>query len=194
MPRQFGLRRRHEGLSPAFDLAPWSYFLDLVLVPIAAIALLWLAWRGVAGVAALVPAIAAGAVAWSLAEYWIHRLLFHGDTSFEPMHQMHHALPKDMIGLASWATFIGFAGIWLIAETFAGGALGSAFTAGFMLGYLFYCAIHIRFHHHGADARLSAYVAFMNAHHVAHHRGGKGNFGVSSPVWDFVFGTYRPSR
>lgn len=138
--------------------------------------------------------MSAGVIAWSLAEYWIHRLAFHGDTSFEPMHQMHHALPKDMIGVASWATFVAFSGIWLIAETFAGAALGSAFTAGVMAGYFFYCAIHVRFHHHRPGAKLSRYVAFMNAHHVAHHRGGKGNFGVSSPIWDFVFGTYRPSR
>jgi dihydroceramide fatty acyl 2-hydroxylase len=76
----------------------------------------------------------AGVIAWSLAEYWIHRLVFHGPTSFEPMHQMHHALPKDMIGVASW---------------------GTLFTAGVMLGYLFYCAIHVRFHHHGAGAQNS---------------------------------------
>lgn len=54
--------------------------------------------------------------------------------------------------------------------------------------------IHVRFHHHDADARLSRYVAFMNRHHAGHHRGGRGNFGVSSPIWDFVFGTYRHSR
>jgi dihydroceramide fatty acyl 2-hydroxylase len=194
MPRNFGLRRRHPLLSRAFDLKPWSYFLDLVLAPIAASVLLWLAARGDLGGFALAAAVLAGVLFWTLAEYWIHRLVFHGAMVFEPMHQMHHALPKDMIGIASWGTFLAFAGIWLIAETFAGGALGSAFTAGALLGYLFYCAIHVRFHHHGPGAKLSRYVAFMNAHHASHHRGGKGNFGVSSPLWDFVFGTYHPSR
>lgn len=182
------------GLSPAFDLSPWSYFLDFVLVPIAAGGLLfWACHIGLGWLGASV-AVMAGVLVWSLAEYWIHRQVFHGPTSFEPMHQMHHALPKDMIGIASWGTFVAFSGVWLIAETFSGAAIGSAFTAGVMAGYLFYCAIHVRFHHHGPDARLSRYVAFMNSHHVAHHRGGKGNFGVSTPIWDFVFGTYRPSR
>lgn len=195
MPRNFGVEpKRHAGLSPAFDLAPWSYFLDFALVPSGAAVLLWLAGRGEVGSIGLGLSIIAGLVVWTLAEYWIHRLVFHGATSFEPMHQMHHALPKDMIGVASWGTFLGFSGIWLIAETFTGGAIGSAFTAGVMLGYLFYCAIHVRFHHHPPGARLSRYVAFMNDHHAAHHRGGKGNFGVSSPVWDFVFGTYRSRR
>lgn len=41
---------------------------------------------------------------------------------------MHHRLPKDMIGLASWATFLAFAGIWLLADVFAGLAIGAAFT------------------------------------------------------------------
>lgn len=181
--------KHHTGLSPAFDLEPWSYFLDLVLAPFAAASLLWLAVVGQSSLIWVAAVTVAGIIAWSLAEYWIHRLVFHGATVFEPMHQMHHALPKDMIGIASWGTALGFFAIWFVAETFSGVALGSAFTAGFILGYLFYCVIHIRFHHHQSGAKLSRYVAFMNAHHVAHHRGGKGKFGVSTPIWDLVFRT-----
>lgn len=166
---------RHDGLSRAFDLAPWSYYLDFVLVPVAVIGLIWLQSSMIL--------IGLGLAGWTLAEYWIHRLVFHGHTRFEPMHHMHHVLPKDLIGVASWVTFAAFACVWLLA--------GAAFTAGLMLGYLAYCAIHVRFHHHRTDAKLSRYVAFMNVHHVAHHRGGKGNFGVTSPIWDIVFNTYR---
>lgn len=169
---------RHEGLSPAFDLSRFSYFLDFALVPIAVSALVSLMPWEVASALLFV----AGFVVWTLAEYWIHRLLFHGHTPFEPMHQMHHRLPKDMIGISSWGTFAGFAVVWLLA--------GGAFTAGFMLGYLAYCAIHVRMHH-GSRERFGRYVRFMFECHAGHHRGGKGNFGVSVPVWDFVFGTYR---
>jgi sterol desaturase/sphingolipid hydroxylase (fatty acid hydroxylase superfamily) len=184
---------RHAGLSRAFDLSAWAYFLDFILVPVAAIALLFAAKVYFATAALqLVIAAVAGALVWTLAEYWIHRLVFHGNTPFEPMHDMHHRMPKDMIGLASWATFAGFAVIWAIAAL-AGVGFGAAFTAGFMLGYLFYCAIHVRFHH-GDAASFGRYAAFMHAHHVGHHRGGKGNFGVTSPVWDLVFGSFRPSK
>lgn len=170
---------RHEGLSPAFDLSRASYFLDFALVPLAAAVLIYLDWSA--------PAFALGVLGWTLAEYWIHRLVFHGPTRFEPMHQMHHALPKDMIGVASWGTFAGFAAIWLLG--FALGYLGyGSFTAGFMLGYLGYCAIHVRMHH-GNRVRFGRYVSFMFDHHAGHHRGGRGNYGVSSPVWDFVFRT-----
>ena len=61
-------------------------------------------------------AVDAGAVFWSLAEYWIIGFVFHGETPLEPVHQMHHALPKDMIGAASWMTFSSFSGVWLIAR------------------------------------------------------------------------------
>ncbi|WP_375413105.1 sterol desaturase family protein [uncultured Bradyrhizobium sp.] len=189
MPRNFGLSR-HEGLPAAFDLSRSGYFLDFALVPFAELALIATAlWRGLHP-AGLVAALLTGAVVWSFAEYWIHRLVFHGPTAFEPMHQMHHALPKDLIGVASLGTFGGFAGIWLIAYILVGGSLCSAATAGFMSGYLFYCAIHVGMHHFEARG-FGRYGAMMRRLHAAHHRGGKGNFGVSSPVWDIVFRTYR---
>ena len=170
---------RHEGLPPVFDLSRLSYFLDFALVPLAVAALLTMSTgtllsRGLA--------LVAGVTLWTLAEYWIHRFVFHGRTPFEPMHQMHHRLPKDMIGVASWGTFAGFGAIWLVC--------GASFTAGFMLGYLAYCVIHVRMHH-GDTRRFGRYTAFMHRHHVGHHRGGRGNFGVTVPVWDFLFRTYR---
>jgi sterol desaturase/sphingolipid hydroxylase (fatty acid hydroxylase superfamily) len=158
---------RHAGVWRAFDLSARGYFLDFALLPLAIGALVCFCGTGPVG-------IAAGFAAWTLAEYWIHRLIFHGHTPFEPMHQMHHALPKD--------TFAGFAAIWLL--------FGASFCTGFMLGYLAYCAIHVRMHH-GNRANFSRYVAFMFDHHAGHHRGGQGNFGVTSPIWDFVFRTFK---
>lgn len=169
---------RHARLWRAFDLSVWGYCLDFALVPIAIGVLACDDGFGASEVAI-------GFVCWTLAEYWIHRLVFHGPTPFEAMHQMHHTLPKDMIGVASWGTFAGFAAIWFL--------VGASFCAGFMLGYLGYCAIHVRMHH-GNRAKFSRYVGFMFDHHAGHHRGGQGNFGVSSPIWDFVFRTFKTQR
>lgn len=177
--------KRHAGLWRAFDLSRWAYFLDFALVPLALVALVPDAIDKDGAVRAMLE-IAIGLIVWTFAEYWIHRLVFHGLTPFEPMHQMHHALPKAMIGVASWGTLSAFALIWLVC--------GPAFTAGLMAGYLAYCAIHVRMHHHPRGARLSRYITFMNAHHAGHHRGGRGNFGVTSPIWDLVFATFRPSN
>lgn len=182
MPQQFGVRR-HERLSPAFDLTPTWYFLDFALVPLAIVFLLFCMPAPFSAEALAM--MAAGFFVWTLAEYWIHRLVFHGPTRFAPMHQVHHELPKDMVGVASWGTFAGFG---VIAMLF-----GGAICIGFMLGYLAYCAIHVRMHH-GDRTRFGRYVAFMFAHHAGHHRGGQGNYGVSSPVWDVVFRSYRTLR
>lgn len=180
MPRNFGIEDRHTALSPAFDLAPWSYFLDFALVPLAVLFLL--ACMPSPFSAASFAMMAVGLFAWTLAEYGIHRMVFHGATRFAPMHQVHHELPKDMVGVASWGTFAGFVVIAML--------LGGAICIGFMLGYLAYCTIHVRMHH-GNRQHFGRYVSFMFERHARHHRGGKGNFGVSSPIWDFVFGTYR---
>ncbi len=184
---------RHAGLPRAFDLTRLGYFLDFALVPIAAVALLLLGRRWGLDAVAGASAVLTGLLAWSLAEYWIHRAVFHGRLGFEAMHEMHHALPKDLIGVASWGTFAGFAVVWLLFASLAGPAIGAGTTAGFLLGYLVYCAVHIAIHHRAARG-FGRYGALMLALHQGHHRGGRGNFGVSSPLWDIVFGTYQPRR
>lgn len=181
------MRKRHEGLPRAFDLAGWSYCLDFALVPAAIVILPYL--TGDVPMPRAVIAAIAGILVWTLAEYWIHRLAFHGETPFQPMHDMHHRLPKDMIGAASWLSFSGFLGVWDVAWLLIGPA-ASWFTAGFMAGYLAYCAIHVRMHH-GNVARFGRAMAFMYRHHVGHHRGGLGNFGVTSPLWDITFNTFK---
>jgi sterol desaturase/sphingolipid hydroxylase (fatty acid hydroxylase superfamily) len=183
--------KRHASVHRAFDLSDWAYFLDFALVPIAIVAACFYAFAHQLSEIAVWPSFLGGLVIWSFAEYWIHRAIFHGATRFEPMHQQHHALPKDMIGAASWATFGGFSLFWIAAMLCAGQATGSMISAGFMAGYIFYCAIHVSMHHTGAFG-FGRYGQMMMRLHRAHHRGGKGNFGVSSPIWDFVFRTYHP--
>lgn len=180
MPRDHALPR-------AFNLRAWSYFLDFVVMPPAAAGLLWQA-RGWVSVIAF----GFGVVAWTLAEYGIHRIVFHSVATFRGMHDVHHAKPKDWIGVATWGTALAFAATWVCAYSISGGAVASVFTAGVIVGYLFYSAIHIRFHH-GDPRSMGRYVRFMARHHNGHHRGGRSNFGVSSPIWDFAFGTYRAS-
>jgi sterol desaturase/sphingolipid hydroxylase (fatty acid hydroxylase superfamily) len=187
--------KRHAGVHRAFDLSTWAYFLDFAIAPIGAAALIGfaIAHRDGESVAMMALSLPAGLFLWSIVEYWVHRLLFHGGTPFEPMHEQHHALPKDMIGAASWVTFPGFSIAWFLASIAGGQALGGMITAGLILGYLLYCTIHVSMHH--ADAfGFGRYGQMMMRLHRAHHRGGKGNFGVSSPLWDIVFRTYQPAR
>lgn len=153
----------------------------------------------------LVPSLAlgaalllAGAFAWTLGEYVIHRFLMHelrgrGLPSRE--HLVHHADPEENPGrpLLSWvgivvvgAVLFGPAGVALGARLGAP-LVGLALYAGWLVGYGAYEQVHNRAHTH---APRGAYGRWVRSHHFHHHHGHPlANHGVTSPLWDRVFGT-----
>ena len=65
------------------------------------------------------------------------------------------------------------------------------FCGGFIIGYLIYDYIHYSTHHFPMRSGLAKY---LKHYHLKHHYSGEGGrYGVSSPLWDWVFGT-DPSR
>jgi sterol desaturase/sphingolipid hydroxylase (fatty acid hydroxylase superfamily) len=63
--------------------------------------------------------------------------------------------------------------------------------AGTAVGYLAYDMIHYYVHHFAPKNRVAK---FLRAYHLAHHfKNHERGFGVSSPVWDYVFGT-KPAK
>jgi sterol desaturase/sphingolipid hydroxylase (fatty acid hydroxylase superfamily) len=67
-------------------------------------------------------------------------------------------------------------------------AIGSSFTAGFLLAYVWYVAVHYASHHWHAEPR--GYFSGVKRRHAVHHYNDiVGNFGVTTPLWDHVFGT-----
>ncbi len=143
--------------------------------------------------------VLAGMAAWTLAEYVIHRFVMHemrgaGLPSRE--HLLHHADPEGNPGrpLLSWLG-IGVVGLvlfvpaglvlgsWLAGSTWVGLSL----YGGWLAGYGIYERIHNRSHTHGARGR---YGAWVRRHHFHHHHGHPlANHGVTTPLWDRVFGT-----
>lgn len=139
-----------------------------------------------------------GAAVWSLAEYLLHRFVFHyqprsgwGQKLHFIFHGVHHDYPSDAKRLvmppsASIPIACGFYALfrWLLPEQGA-----HPFTAGFMLGYLVYDMTHYAVHH---ATFQQPWLKALKRQHMQHHfvdptRG----FGVSSPLWDHVFGTPR---
>jgi sterol desaturase/sphingolipid hydroxylase (fatty acid hydroxylase superfamily) len=60
---------------------------------------------------------------------------------------------------------------------------------GVMHGYLTYDMLHFAIHRGTMTSRMGAY---LRKHHLQHHYAvPERNFGVSSPLWDFVFRTTR---
>lgn len=137
-----------------------------------------------------------GALTWTLLEYLIHRFLGHHPAlrpnPFGTEHVRHHAegdyfAPSWKKALAALATT---AALWWPATRLAGLELGAAYLAGLMGFYAVYEWLHRREHTH---AGVSAYGRWARRHHFAHHfADARFNHGVTTPLWDLVFRTWRP--
>jgi sterol desaturase/sphingolipid hydroxylase (fatty acid hydroxylase superfamily) len=136
----------------------------------------------------------AGAIAWSLTEYGLHRGYGHRKTRlrFSKEHLAHHKntdsfAPTSHKVQAAVAVSVVLAPV---ATCLLGWIGGAAFTVGFVLAYVSYELIHRRMHTHAPG---SAYTRLMWRHHFHHHLADpSSNHGVTTPVWDVVFGTYQP--
>lgn len=135
-----------------------------------------------------------GGLGWTLLEYLLHRFVFHerllGPGPARP-HLKHHAkvdwfMPaRTKAGLATGV----MATIVVIAVASPWAASFAAFGCGLISGWLGYEWLHRRIH---VAAPFGAYGRWARRHHLAHHFGHAGkNHGVTSPIWDLVFGTYR---
>lgn len=150
-------------------------------------------------VAATAMRFALGIVFWTLVEYFLHRLYFHhhfGD-DFEGrlkafmVHGYHHEFPNDRMRLVAplLLSMIVGAPIALAEYLVAGAYFWLACFAGSIVGYVAYDWIHYYTHHFAPTTRLGK---FLRRYHMEHHyKDSNAHFGISSPLWDFVFGTWR---
>jgi sterol desaturase/sphingolipid hydroxylase (fatty acid hydroxylase superfamily) len=135
---------------------------------------------------------------WTLVEYVLHRFLFHFEAKnafFKRVHFLfhgvHHDDPQDPTRLVM-PPLVSF----FLASFFAYGLyqlLGTPgfypFFSAFILGYLCYDYIHYAIHHF--QVKLG-FLAFLKKNHMYHHFVDSTQcIGVSSPLWDFVFQTFR---
>ncbi len=135
-----------------------------------------------------------GVLSWTLLEYVIHRWMGHDRrfrrTPFGVEHVRHHA--EGNYFAPTWKKVLIALGVVVVlslpAIAFAGAA-GAAYVAGLIGFYGVYEVIHRREHTHEG---FGAYGRWARRHHFYHHFvDGRMNHGVTSPIWDVVFGTYR---
>jgi len=139
-------------------------------------------------------ALVLGVMSWSLAEYVIHRWLGHHRrlvrNPFGAEHIAHHG--KGDYFAATWkklATAAVVSGLLLgPAIWLAGVEVGAAYVVGFVGFYGFYEVLH-RLEH--VWSGVGPYGRWARRHHFYHHFHDPSlNHGVTSPLWDWVFGTY----
>jgi sterol desaturase/sphingolipid hydroxylase (fatty acid hydroxylase superfamily) len=136
-----------------------------------------------------------GAFTWTFLEYVIHRWLGHvkgaKKNPFGMEHVRHHIegdyfAPSWKKGLVA-ALFTSI--LCVPAFALAGRAIGGAYVLGLMGFYGAYEVLH-RLEH--VWAGIGPYARWARKHHFYHHFvDARMNHGVTSPIWDFVFGTYR---
>lgn len=138
-------------------------------------------------------AVLLGALGWSFSEYWIHRELGHNPklihNPFGREHVVHHSQGNAFA--ATWKKLVvavAIAGLLLApAILVAGARLGSAFVCGYIAFYLYYELLHRLEHVHRG---IGPYGRWARAHHFWHHfHNPRANHGVTSSLWDHVFGT-----
>lgn len=143
--------------------------------------------------------LASGLLSWGLVEYGLHRFVFHHDARSElgrkvvyAVHLSHHENPqsRDRIFSSLVISAPVAAGYLLLTRVATGSWRATAYLfTGLLIGYFYYEWLHFRSHHRRAKLRLFRY---LKKYHLLHHyQTPKLRFGVTSPLFDIIFGTFR---
>ena len=141
----------------------------------------------------VVPGFAAGVLLWTIAEYLLHRFIFH----FTPrtplqeriaflIHGVHHAQPRVktrlvmplMVSVPLALLF------YLLFSVVVSNVMGASWLtgpvfAGFIIGYVCYDLTHYALHHVQFKAGIGK---LLRNHHMRHHTEWDSRFGVSTPA------------
>lgn len=136
-----------------------------------------------------------GVFFWTFFEYIAHRFLFHLEVKSETgmkivyiFHGSHHHYPRDKTRLfMPPLPSILISGIILGLMYLFMKMNALPFFAGFILGYLLYGTIHYAIH--AWRPPFSWARNHWRNHHLHHYKNEHMGYGVSSTLWDHVFGT-----
>lgn len=133
-----------------------------------------------------------GAFAFSFVEYALHRWVFHASSLLAgELHASHHRDPRQPSALPFWSSAASApAFFWLLTHWL------SLFAAhfvlcGFFAAYFSYGVVHHLQHGIRIKDIPFRWLRRKWAAHAVHHGRGDVNFGVTTSLWDRVFGTYR---
>jgi len=138
---------------------------------------------------------ALGLLAFTLTEYLMHRYVFHMDTNTElrkkiqyTSHGVHHEFPKDKTRLAMPPIVsVTLSTALLLLLRLVMGDLVFSFLPGFLMGYAGYLFVHYIIHSYQPPKNV---FKILWIHHGIHHfKNNEKAFGVSSPLWDYIFQT-----
>ena len=137
---------------------------------------------------------------WTFFEYLMHRFIFHFISESESamkivyiIHGNHHQYPRDKERLfmppvpSLILASVIFSGMFLLATWCGATGFVFAFFAGFMFGYLMYGTMHYAIHAWNPPYKWMK--PLWRNHHLHHYKNEHRGFGVSTTLWDRLFGT-----
>ncbi|KAF9426781.1 fatty acid alpha-hydroxylase [Podila epigama] len=185
-----------------FSRTPW-WLVPVLWLPVVCLIFSWSIKGGVE--AGALPVETAGSIflagifTWTLAEYSIHRFLFHVDDLLPDstysnvahflLHGIHHYLPMDRLRLVMPPVLTILLGtpLYALAHSLMEAHVADALMSGTYFGYICYDMVHYYLHH----ARVFEFhFKEMKTYHLAHHyKNYDIGYGITSKLWDRVFGT-----
>lgn len=137
-----------------------------------------------------------GLISWLLFEYSLHRFVFHLPTTgyysnifHFIVHGHHHITPMDFDRLVfpPVPALMLASPFWYLSPKLFGIHAGYPWIMGFALGYLMYDMTHFWIHY---AVPTNSFLKMQKRRHVHHHYfKPDANFGISNPLFDFVFNT-----
>ncbi|MET0647922.1 MAG: sterol desaturase family protein [Pyrinomonadaceae bacterium] len=139
-----------------------------------------------------------GLLTWGLYEYATHRWVLHREPKSEGFnlpgnltHLRHHADPNSLQRLnVQLSESVPVCVVYVLVAWALTGSWQAAthlFT-GLIAGYFFYEYLDFQAHHGTSRGRLTRY--FRKYHLQHHHYDATVRFGVTSPLFDYLFGTF----
>jgi sterol desaturase/sphingolipid hydroxylase (fatty acid hydroxylase superfamily) len=159
------------------EKANWQYWLDFWVYPLVGTIVAattytdytYLLWIG------------AGVMLFTFMEYWAHRIFLH-HVYFHEYHELHHTSPASYIVFPLYYVPAIFTVFFIVFP--------SAVFVGLIVGYMWFQYWHHILHH----VDLNVYPRWIQRYalwHLKHHKFTDMNYGITHPLWDMVFGTYR---
>ena len=178
----------------------WRKFLPLIFYVLVAPGLVLLSRREGQAISTIPFLLVGGVLSWGLIEYLLHRFIFHHSAQSHlarqliyHAHMSHHENPlahskhlasmllSAPVAIAYWLL------CWAITQSLAA---ASYLFIGMSCGYFIYQWLHFYSHHRKSRSGILRYL--RRYHQLHHHQTPDLRFGVTSPLFDLLFGTFRP--
>jgi sterol desaturase/sphingolipid hydroxylase (fatty acid hydroxylase superfamily) len=196
------IKPKHSGTKTVFDnpllerLTRTHISVPISMFLIISTGLLYFAYLHTTLDAVLIPFLFLGGLLFfTLFEYLLHRYVFHMHPNSElkrkiqyNMHGIHHEFPKDKARLAMPPVLsIFFSSLFFVIFYVLMDTKVFGFLPGMLTGYAGYLFVHYTVHAYPPPKNIFKHL-WIN-HSIHHYKDSKMVFGVSSPLWDYIFGT-----